>query len=342
MIVAYSQFKVANGMEAEVRNAFLNRPGRVDDKPGFLGMEVFTDCADPSVFYLITRWTDLGSYESWHGSASHHTSHEFIPQGLKLDPKSTRILQMSRLADPLKPTDPADQMRDLAPLLARFVGDSGSLHLAILGTDGTIESLSPAFFESLGQDSADFIGGSIWRCLVEPDGRRLRELIESGARRTGDRERFNFVDVSGHPFTLECHLDVQPGRVVLIGEPPAASNAEVQSKLLELSKELGAINRENVRQNRELARAKEQLEKALKELRESSWHLKKIQEFLPICYHCHKVRIPEGEGEERKDVWMNLMNYLNENAIVFSHGLCPECFEMEMADILAASPKDDT
>jgi heme-degrading monooxygenase HmoA len=43
MVLIISTFKVANGMEAAVRQAFLDRPGLVDDAPGFLGMEVVTD-----------------------------------------------------------------------------------------------------------------------------------------------------------------------------------------------------------------------------------------------------------------------------------------------------------
>ncbi len=49
MILAISRFKVANGMEAEVREAFLNRPGFVDSAKGFLGMETYTAKTDALV-----------------------------------------------------------------------------------------------------------------------------------------------------------------------------------------------------------------------------------------------------------------------------------------------------
>ena len=71
MVVALSRFKVANGLEADVARAFRERPRAVEHTPGFLWLEVFVDGRDASIFYLVTRWTDIESFETWHGSAAH-------------------------------------------------------------------------------------------------------------------------------------------------------------------------------------------------------------------------------------------------------------------------------
>jgi heme-degrading monooxygenase HmoA len=92
MVVVLSRFRVANGMQQDVRHAFLSRPGLVDDAHGFLGLEVFTDSCDPAVFYLFTRWTDAESYRTWHRSEQHHESHRGIPKGLKLEASFTQVL----------------------------------------------------------------------------------------------------------------------------------------------------------------------------------------------------------------------------------------------------------
>ena len=55
MILVTSRFRVANGMEQRVKEAFHNRSRLVEDAPGFLGMEVFNESNDPSVFLLLTR-----------------------------------------------------------------------------------------------------------------------------------------------------------------------------------------------------------------------------------------------------------------------------------------------
>ena len=91
MILALSRFKVANGLENDVARAFLNRPRLVEQAEGFLGMEVFTDSKDASVFYLSTRWTTESAFREWHSSDAHHASHKGIPKGLKLDAAFTQL-----------------------------------------------------------------------------------------------------------------------------------------------------------------------------------------------------------------------------------------------------------
>ena len=49
----------------------------------------------------------------------------------------------------------------------------------------------------------------------------------------------------------------------------------------------------------------------------------KLQEMLPICSVCKKIRDKEGD-------WHELENYLNRRADMdFTHGLCPDCFKKQ-------------
>ena len=97
MTVVLSRFRVANGMDADVRQAFRQRPRAVEQAPGFLWLEVLTDADDPAAFYLLTRWTDRDSYETWHRSPAHRESHALIPKGLKLDPEWTKVYTLDRI-----------------------------------------------------------------------------------------------------------------------------------------------------------------------------------------------------------------------------------------------------
>jgi heme oxygenase (mycobilin-producing) len=97
MILALSRFKVANGLEDSVARAFLDRPRLVEQAEGFLGMEVFTDRSDASIFYLSTRWTTESAFRQWHASPAHHASHRGIPKGLKLDPTFTELVILEAL-----------------------------------------------------------------------------------------------------------------------------------------------------------------------------------------------------------------------------------------------------
>lgn len=91
MIVALSRFTIANGMEHEVRSAFIQRPHLVDTASGFLGMEVMNSIDNPSEVWLFTRWSNQESFTDWHKGHDYHESHKGIPKGLKLVPNSTEI-----------------------------------------------------------------------------------------------------------------------------------------------------------------------------------------------------------------------------------------------------------
>lgn len=91
MFVAMSRFRVANGMEEAVANAFRNRPHQVDSSQGFIRMDVICPAETPQDFLLITYWTDEVSYHTWHRSDAHHASHAYIPKGLKLVPGHTEV-----------------------------------------------------------------------------------------------------------------------------------------------------------------------------------------------------------------------------------------------------------
>ena len=95
MFVAMSRFRVRQGQEEMVRDAFRQRPGRVDQHSGFVRMEVLTPQDRGNEFWLITFWTDQESFEIWH---KRHLgeSHAGMPRGLKVE-KGSRALEYLEL-----------------------------------------------------------------------------------------------------------------------------------------------------------------------------------------------------------------------------------------------------
>jgi heme-degrading monooxygenase HmoA len=89
--VSISRFRVANGMEGDVAEAFRARPHFVDDAPGFLRMDVLSPADDTAEFWLVTYWSDEESFRVWHRSHQYRDSHSYIPKGLKLDPSATEL-----------------------------------------------------------------------------------------------------------------------------------------------------------------------------------------------------------------------------------------------------------
>lgn len=90
--VALSKFTVANGMEDQVKEAFVARPHLVEGAPGFVKLDVISPVDHPQEIWLITYWDDEASYRNWHKGHVYKESHKGIPKGLKLVPKSAQVL----------------------------------------------------------------------------------------------------------------------------------------------------------------------------------------------------------------------------------------------------------
>jgi heme-degrading monooxygenase HmoA len=222
MILAISRFKVINGLEQEVKEAFFNRPRLVDKSPGFLGMETFTQSVDPTIFYLLTRWSDSASFWRWHSSEAHRVSHKGIPKGLKLDASFTEVLVLNRITEPHRADTLEEITADRAPLFAQYLSQTRTTHVITADLDGTIKACNPVVADYLKLPAHRISGQKIWSYISEGNIPLLKQRIEAGGRNAEDRFVVGFIDTNGVPYALSCHLDVQPDGFVLIGEPPSA------------------------------------------------------------------------------------------------------------------------
>jgi heme-degrading monooxygenase HmoA len=319
VVLVTSTFKVANGMEAAVRQAFLDRPGLVEDAPGFLGMDVVVDNQDGCIFQLLTRWTSQEFFQSWHSSAAHKLSHRWIPKGLKLDASHTSIRTFDILPDPI-PKAPASN--DNAPIarLPRFLARTWTLHWLRARLDGGIVAANPAF-ESLLQEAAGGLAGQcLWDRLTEADAASIQAILKSGDP-DPDLALLNFVDCDNTVHTLGCHVEVNREDFVLVGEPAREYDRALAKELLEMNNRWVLLVRENEKSAKALQQANEKLEQTLAELNKSHWHLRKIQETLPICMYCGKVKTGEAQ-------WEGVVEYLKTNSLFLSHGCCPNCLNL--------------
>jgi heme-degrading monooxygenase HmoA/Ni,Fe-hydrogenase III component G len=327
MILAISRFRVANGMEGEVKEAFFNRPHLVDSVPAFLGMETFTDTSDPTIFYLITRWTDAESFRSWHKSAEHRLSHKFIPKGLKLDPKYTKVTILDRLAQPGRMPEFEEAVADSLPVIAKYLNQASNLHFIAVSPGGIILACNKVLAEHLQKKVEELIGRNISEFLTDESATFLHGIAENPeSSQHKEHLLLNFVDAHLHPFTLECSLAIRPDGFVIIGAPPVEKEKALQEELIALNNQFSVLIRENERQSKALKKAHKELEKAHEDLRQSHWHLKKIQEVLPICSVCHKVKTGDGQ-------WDSLLKYFNDNSDFLSHGYCDECAARAMKQV---------
>ena len=74
----------------------------------------------------------------------------------------------------------------------------------------------------------------------------------------------------------------------------------------------------------ERKRAEEERERMLAELQIALAEVKTLQEILPICSYCKKIRDDEN-------YWQTVEAYISTHTVAtFSHGICPTCYEAEV------------
>ncbi len=247
MILAVSRFRVKNELGDAVRQAFRDRPRRVEGAPGYLGMETFTD---GDTFYLTSRWRDEASFRAWHHSPAHGKSHEGIPKGLKLDPKATRLLVL----EPIEESSPVGQLEGLLrgsiPRLARLFDHALSLHLLTTDAEGIVQWCSRSLqqrIEALGRPLAEIIIGD----------HGVEDALEAE-----DPVALHFASPLGASFSVLALAQPFGEGLLLMAEQRLDREARYQESLVELNNELATLSRDNLRKSRELQRALADLRQA--------------------------------------------------------------------------------
>jgi hypothetical protein len=196
--------------------------------------------------------------------------------------------------------------------LACYLLGLETVHLVVADAAGTVQWCNGGMATGIGVRAANATGLPLWRWLVDADSSRLRSLIERGPTATPQKILLNFLRGDQQaPYTLACTVQVDHAGFVLAGEPVVGDERALRDELVHLNNELATALREKERVRRALEAAKEELDR-------NYWHLKKIQEVLPICMYCGRVKTGEAH-------WVDVVDYLKGNSLFLSHGLCPDC-----------------
>lgn len=203
-------------------------------------------------------------------------------------------------------------------LLHQLLLDSRILLYLRTDRDGAIVD-GNAVAESLGTlDASDGERPSLLDRLTPEDRSQMEGWLAQRDSLPGDLVLLNFVTESHEVHTYQCRILPLADGLALIGEPDLEESRTLADELLQLNNELSVLSRENIRRNRELQAAQERLSETLEELRTSYWHLERIQEYLPLCMGCERLKTGDAQ-------WTSLVDYFRSNDILVSHGLCPSC-----------------
>ena len=91
--------------------------------------------------------------------------------------------------------------------------------------------------------------------------------------------------------------------------------------------------RARVRVGERVLSLQEKLGDRVQQLEQALTEVKQLQGLLPICSYCKKIR-------DDQNYWQQVEEYLcHRTDLQFSHGVCPHCFEKEIAPQLKAIKK---
>ena len=74
MIVVANRIPVAEGYEAQFEERFAQRAGRVEDRPGFVRMEVLRP-VEGDTYVVLTHWESMEDFEAWTESQAFEDAH---------------------------------------------------------------------------------------------------------------------------------------------------------------------------------------------------------------------------------------------------------------------------
>jgi hypothetical protein len=206
-----------------------------------------------------------------------------------------------------------------AQLLERLLDVFHGVEQVELDARGSIRAANAAFSRRIGVPPSGMVGRSAVDFLSAGDADMVLDWAAGGAIPTA-AHLVNFVTASDETYTLRC-IVARPGdRLLVIGESADAGTDVNTQELLQVNNEFATLTRELARKSRELERTRDELSATLKDLETSYWHLRKIQEVMPVCMGCGQLKT---DGSR----WQSVVDYFRSNEIFLSHGYCPPCAE---------------
>jgi diguanylate cyclase (GGDEF)-like protein len=257
VVTVISRFRVRNGLEEEVRAAFVNRPRLVEKAGGFRGLEVLTDATDPSIFLLLTRWTDKESFRSWHGSEAHRQSHELMPRGLKLDSSFTSLTIGNSVDDASGVQFLGDAIEGQTVPISQWLMECEAIYALLLAPDGSIRARNRASQRVFPPDPEKNTGLSVWDFVVCSDAQQLRERLADSQAAYSGTLMLNVSDGQHREMTLNIVLIQCSGAVLLLGTADHRHDSGLQAEMVKQANDLAVLMREVSRKNRELAETNE-------------------------------------------------------------------------------------
>ncbi len=244
-----------------MRDAFVSRPRLVEKAAGFRGFDILADAEDPTVFLLLTRWTDEASFRAWNSGANHLQSHKMIPRELQLDTSFTSVTVGMSIEGRYQINSLNAAIESQPVELSHWLMDSDGVIGFLISADGTIRERNRTSHRLFPSSPMQGFGTRIWDYLTCSDALKLQNRLADMNEPSGFRSLLNLTDARQNSMTLEVGLIRLEGAVLLLGTEENRQEAQFRSEILKLTNDLMVTARESTRKNRELRQANEAIER---------------------------------------------------------------------------------
>ncbi len=163
----------------------------------------------------------------------------------------------------------------------------------------------------------------------KPRGVDLTNFLISGDQgvlsATGVQEFACNPNTGVHGFLVAHRLPGKSG-LLLWCERLVSTNNQVVEQMALLNSEFIAIQRELDKKNHHLKQVQHELEEKVVLLEKALSKVKQLEGTIPICMYCKQIR-------DEKKLWHQLERYISDHSeAMFSHSICPACFEKNFGE----------
>jgi PAS domain S-box-containing protein len=166
--------------------------------------------------------------------------------------------------------------------------------LCIAGFDGYFKRLNPAWEKTLGFSREELLSRPMFEFVHPDDLERSREQnrqVRAGGQALSFENRYRCKNGSYRWFLWNARADLDRQRIYSLA-----------------------------RDITDRKRAEEERERLVRDLQEALAEVKELQDILPICMYCKKIRDDEN-------YWQTVEAYISHHTnSKFSHGICPTCY----------------
>lgn len=199
-----------------------------------------------------------------------------------------------------------------------YLTSSSSLGIVQLDDSFRIKDCNIGFIRQLGAHN-------------KPVGLQLSDFIQFDCSNInyGEQMKLSSSQKSGMNSVIYCSFIKTENGALLLSEKVVLSESQALEKIGIMNDDLINLQRELVKKNRQLEKLKKDLDGRVAELEEAIERIKRLEGIVSICMYCKKIR-----NEDQS--WEQLEQYITEHTdALFSHGICPVCFEKHYPDMAA-------